>query len=59
MTRSKSASSPAKKGRSSSRAKSATNNEDVIVDVQDKKRIGGVDHFLVKERILTSLLFAF
>ena len=42
MTRSKSA------VRSSSRTKDPSNSEDVIVDVIDKKRIGGIDHFLVK-----------
>lgn len=42
MTRSKSG------VRSSSRSKEPSNSDDVIVDVVDKKRIGGIDHFLVK-----------
>jgi len=37
-----------KSKRSSSRKKEPVGSDDVIVDIVDKKRIGGIDHFLVK-----------
>ena len=46
MTRSKSVTPKATK--KSTRNKEPTGGDDVIVAIVDKKRIGGIDHFLVK-----------